>query len=180
MESYLTLDSCQAARASFWFTEASAVASTGLPGEAQGMKLPLFLPFYAFHPSCKEESMPLFGRVRKKENAALQVGVADGGVSVIVQHLIRGQSVCFSLIDGAASDQLRSAQETKLERRSSSETKRTAETKLTLCFNVWNLSSLRRSRSLSLRLCLCCRACSASEYLCRALCCCLMPRLAPP
>lgn len=93
------------------------------------MKLPLFLPVYAFHPSCKEESLSLFGRVRKKENAALQVGVTDGGVSVIVQHLIRGQSVCFSLIDGAASDQLRSAQQTKLERRRSSEKKRTAETK---------------------------------------------------
>lgn len=71
------------------------------------------------------------------------------------------------------SESQKSAVETrKIERRRRS--------KLTLCFSVWNRSSLRRSRSLSLRLCLCCRACSASVYLCRPLCRCLMPRVAPP
>lgn len=71
----------------------------------------------------------------------------------------------------------RYAQKTAVETRKTDQRK---QRKLTLRLSVWNLSSLRRSRSLSLRLCLCCRACSASVCLCRALCRCAIPRLAPP
>lgn len=90
IESNLTLDSCQAARTGFWFAGASAVASAGLPGEAQGVKLPLLLPVDAFHPSCEEESLPLLGGVGQGENAALQVSITDVDVSAIEQHLIGG------------------------------------------------------------------------------------------
>lgn len=74
-------------------------------------------------------------------------------------------------------------QHNRWSQKTATETRKTEQrkiSKLTLCFSVWNLFSLRRSRSLSLRLCLCCRACSVSVYLRRALCRCLMPRVAPP
>lgn len=50
----------------------------------------------------------------------------------------------------------------------------------TLSFNASSFSSLRLSRSFSLRLRRCSSACSAREYLWRALCFRVMPNVAPP
>lgn len=83
--SYLTPDSCQAARTRLWLTKTPAVAPAGLPGEAQGMKLPLLVPVDAFHPCCEEESLPLSGGVRLKESS---VSVVDVDVIVLLWDLI--------------------------------------------------------------------------------------------
>lgn len=49
---YLTLNARQTARAGLRLTEASAVTSTGLSRESQGMKLPLLLPVDELDPCC--------------------------------------------------------------------------------------------------------------------------------
>lgn len=110
---YLALDSRQTACAGLWLTKASAVTSTGLPGETQGVELPLLLPVYALHPRCLEESLPLFGGVRLKETSILQLSITDVDVSVFILDLIHSEPLCFPLVNGPTSEQLESAEQIK-------------------------------------------------------------------
>lgn len=106
---YLALDACQTACAGLWLTKALAVTSTGLPGDTQGMKLPLLLLVNTLHPRCQEESLPLSGRVRLKETLILQLRITDVDVNVFMWDLIHCEPVCFSLVNGPTGDQLQSA-----------------------------------------------------------------------
>lgn len=81
-EFYLAIDSCQTACAGLRLTKASAVTSAGLPGEAQGVELPLLLAVYAFHPCCQQKSLSLSGRVWMKEASVLHVSVTHMDVII--------------------------------------------------------------------------------------------------
>lgn len=146
---YLTLDSCQAAGAGLWLTKASAVTSTGLPGEPQGVKLLFLLPVDALHPSRLEESLTLPGGVRLKERSVLQVSVAD--VDVVVRDLVHCQRVGLSLVDGPAGDQLESTDKVRqLLRRQEVQEKQETHS---LCASKSAISPLSGARGASLGAC---------------------------
>lgn len=106
VEMYLTLNARQTARAGLRLTEASAVTSTGLSRESQGMKLPLLLPVDELDPCCLKDGLALFRGEWLKETSVLLLAITDVAVSVFIWDLICSKPVCFLLVNGPTGNQL--------------------------------------------------------------------------
>ena len=114
---HLAFDAGQTAGAGLWLAESPAVAAAGLPGETQGVQLPLLLPVHALHAGPAQQGLPLPVGVRLQgPDGPLWSWVLHRDLQVPARELVHGEPVGLAAVQGTVGHQLQPRRHEYVER----------------------------------------------------------------